>query len=170
MASDTPASRESQEQSIKARKKELFQAEPPPAASAGARKSIQEYLRDTRANPMGRGVKAALWVAAVLVVVLFLASLLTSGSRPRRRAPRPRSESRGRAFSPIAKGFPTSESYFLGISCQTVPLFAHNAGVRSLRVPKPSVGFIYGFSSEGGHRHGGSQLSSSVHVRGPGAA
>lgn len=92
MASETPASRESQEQSIKARKKELFQPEAAPAASAGPRKAIKEYLRDTRPMPLAPSTKAALWVAGVLVLLLFLGALLTAGSRPRRRAHRPRTD------------------------------------------------------------------------------
>ena len=86
MASETPGARETQEQSIKARKKELFQAEPPPVAPAGPQKSIKDYLRTAKAAPMTPGAKAALWIAGVLVVLLFVAALVTSGSRhPRRR-------------------------------------------------------------------------------------
>ena len=93
MGSEIPASRETQEQSIKARKRELFQPEAPPPPSSAPRKSIKEYLRDTKPMPMAPGTKGALWVAAVLVAVLFLAALITSSSRPRRRrAPRPQTE------------------------------------------------------------------------------
>lgn len=90
MASEAPGSRESQEQSIKDRKKELFQAEPAPVAPTGPRKTVKDYLREARPMPMTRVAKAGLWVAGVLVVLLFLASLLTSSSRPRHRVPRHR--------------------------------------------------------------------------------
>ena len=93
MASETPGARETQEQSIKARKKELFQEEPAPVAPAGPHKSIKDYLRTARATPLAPGSKAALWVAAVLVVLLFVAALVTSGSRPRHRRHRHSSES-----------------------------------------------------------------------------
>ncbi|MDR3632742.1 MAG: hypothetical protein P4L84_02840 [Isosphaeraceae bacterium] len=89
MAPETPASRETQEQSIKARKHELFQPEAATGASTGPRKTVKEYLRDTRPVPLAAGAKAGLWVAAALVLLLFLAALLTSGSRPRRRTHRP---------------------------------------------------------------------------------
>jgi hypothetical protein len=91
MASETPASRETQEQSIKARKHELFQPEAAPAASAAPRKTIKQYLRDTRPVPMAPTVKVALWVAGVLVVLLFVASLVSIALRPPRRPQRPRS-------------------------------------------------------------------------------
>lgn len=112
MGSETPVSRESEEQSIKARKKELFQPEAAAAASSGPRKAIKEYLRDTRAMPLAPSTKAALWVAGVLVVLLFLAALLSASSRPRRRAPRPRTDRLIPQQTLTATGFPVGSLLF----------------------------------------------------------
>jgi hypothetical protein len=78
----TPHPRE-QEQSIKARKKLLFDDdEDAPAAAPRelvVRKPFREYLQTTPAAPLSGGVKAALWAAGVVVLLLLIAALLTIG-------------------------------------------------------------------------------------------
>lgn len=73
---------EQQDQSIKARKNQLFEAEA--RDNAGVLKPFSVYLRETAPAPMSPVVKAALWAAAALVVLLLLGALLSSG---RRKAP-----------------------------------------------------------------------------------
>jgi hypothetical protein len=86
MASEKkPAQREAfeqQDQSIKARKHELFE-EPQTADGAGALKPFSVYVRETPPAPMSKGMKATLWAIGVLVVLLFLAALFFGGRRPR---------------------------------------------------------------------------------------
>lgn len=84
MALETPKPRESEEQSIKARKNQLFEAKALQAAPSGPKKSTQTYLRDTPAMPISPGVKATLWGVGALVLILFLAALMTRGARPER--------------------------------------------------------------------------------------
>lgn len=72
-----------QEQSIKARKLEIFEEE----QRLGPRKPFADYLAQTEPTPMSTGQKAALWGVGALVVLLLLAALLTtpsssSGPRP----------------------------------------------------------------------------------------
>ena len=77
---------EQQDQSIKARKHQLFEA-PVSDASAATVKPFVVYLRGTPATPMPQGTRIALWGLAVVVVLLFLAALLAPHRpRPRRRA------------------------------------------------------------------------------------
>jgi hypothetical protein len=68
-----PASRE-QEQSIKARKLELFEEE---QSDGGPRRPFSAYLAETEAAPIPAAQKAALWGAGILVLLLLLAALLT---------------------------------------------------------------------------------------------
>jgi hypothetical protein len=71
-----PAPREAmepQDQSIKARKRQLF--EEPQTDSAPTIKTFDAYLRETPPFGLSPGVKAALWVVGVLVVLLFLLAL-----------------------------------------------------------------------------------------------
>lgn len=84
MALEKSNPRESEEQSIKARKNQLFEEQSRQAAPSGPKKPIQIYLRDTPAMPISQGVKATLWVVAALVLLLFLAALMTRGARPGR--------------------------------------------------------------------------------------
>ena len=70
---------EQQDQSIKARKSQLFEADRD--ESAGTLKPFTVYLRETPAAPMSQGVKVALWALAALVVLLFLGALLSGGRR-----------------------------------------------------------------------------------------
>lgn len=64
---------ESPDQSIKARKFQLF--EQVNTEGAFKAKAFAEYVKATPPAPMNPGVKAALWAVAVLVALLFLASL-----------------------------------------------------------------------------------------------
>jgi len=76
MATKASARRETQEQSIKARKKELYVEEQ--RVESGPRKEFREYLRETPAVPLSKNVKLMLWGSAAPVVLLFLGALLTS--------------------------------------------------------------------------------------------
>jgi hypothetical protein len=62
-----------QEQSIKARKREIFEEE----EDFGPRRPFSEYLAETEATPLTAGQKATLWGVGVLVLLLLLAALLT---------------------------------------------------------------------------------------------
>ncbi len=68
-----------QEQSIKARKHQLFEDEDFGTVSSGPRLSFPELLRVTPADPLSPALKALLWVVGTVVVLLLLAALLTSG-------------------------------------------------------------------------------------------
>jgi len=78
MAGEASAQREKQDQSIKARKKELFVEEH--ALQTGPRKKLRDYLKDTPAAPLSKNVKLSLWGSAVPVVLLFVAALLSPRS------------------------------------------------------------------------------------------
>src|SRR3954470_3974160 len=81
MATETTTSnnRENQEQSIKARKKELFVSDEPVAT--GPRKSLREYLRETPATPLSKNTKLMLWGSAAPVLLLFLGAVATGKGR-----------------------------------------------------------------------------------------
>jgi hypothetical protein len=74
MATETSTQRAKQEQSIKARKHELFVED---EHDFGPRKEFREYLRETPAAPLSKNVKLMLWGAAAPVVVLLLGALFT---------------------------------------------------------------------------------------------
>jgi hypothetical protein len=84
MAVEKPKPLESEEQSIKARKNQLFEAQAQQDALSGPKKPLQVYLRDTPAMPISPGVKATLWGVGALVLLLFLAALATRGARRER--------------------------------------------------------------------------------------
>jgi hypothetical protein len=86
MATETSTQREKQEQSIKARKHELFVDEP--LGQDGPRKTFRECLRETPAAPLTKNVKLMLWGSAAPVVLLFFGALLTGKGA----APKPPSE------------------------------------------------------------------------------
>src|SRR4051794_17529194 len=81
MATETSTSnqREKQEQSIKARKTELFVSDEPVAT--GPRKSLREYLRETPATPLSKNTKLMLWGSAAPVLLLFLGAVATGKGR-----------------------------------------------------------------------------------------
>ncbi len=87
MAGEASAQREKQDQSIKARKKELFVEEQD--LQTGPRKKLRDYLKETPAAPLSKNVKLSLWGSAVPVVLLFVAALLSSGSRSTAKAKAP---------------------------------------------------------------------------------
>ncbi len=64
---------ENPDQSIKARKFQLF--EQVNTEGAFKAKAFAEYVKATPPAPMNPGIKAALWAVAVVVALLFLASL-----------------------------------------------------------------------------------------------
>jgi hypothetical protein len=78
MAPDSPHQR-TQEQSIKARKHQLFEDDEP--LDAGPRRSFRECLRETPAEPLSTPVKALLWTLGVIVVLLLVAALLTASHK-----------------------------------------------------------------------------------------
>jgi hypothetical protein len=73
MVREASAQREKQEQSIKARKSELFVEE---EVEYGPRKKLRDYIKETPAAPLSKNVKLMLWGSAAPVVFLFVAALL----------------------------------------------------------------------------------------------
>jgi hypothetical protein len=73
-----------QEQSIKDRKKLLFDDDPFPVPTGPAveRKPFAVYLQKTPAQPLSTGVKALLWAAGI-VVGLLLAGAAWRSSQPK---------------------------------------------------------------------------------------
>ncbi len=75
-----------QEQSIKARERELFVK---PSQDAGGKplRPFADYLRETPAIPLSPTTKVVLWMVAIVVAMLFLAAIarlvLRHGGRPR---------------------------------------------------------------------------------------
>lgn len=80
-----------QEQSIKARKHELFEdpTDEHPSLGSAPRRSFAECLRDTPARPLDPSVRIGLWAIGVLVVLLLLAAFAKVGSRPSKHRPTP---------------------------------------------------------------------------------
>ena len=76
-------SHEKTEQSIKARKHELYAEET--HADTGPQKPLSAYLKDTPPTPLSLTSKIILWAVAILVGLLFFAALLA----PRTQPPRP---------------------------------------------------------------------------------
>ena len=68
------------DQSIKARKGQLFEAKTSTEVTSKS-KTFTECVKDTPPTPMSPAVKAALWGVAVLVVLLFLGALFGGRSR-----------------------------------------------------------------------------------------
>ncbi|MBX6315548.1 MAG: hypothetical protein IRY99_21940 [Isosphaeraceae bacterium] len=76
-----------QDQLIKAAKHQLFEEEV--VTSSGPRKTFREYLRETPARPLSMGVKALLWGAGAVVVLLLILALLSSGQSSHAKRPAP---------------------------------------------------------------------------------
>ncbi len=74
-----------QEQSIKARKHQLFDSDE--HAQFGPRRSFAECLRDTPAAPISPAVKAVLWVVGTLIIALLLLAFVKVGTRKPRVKP-----------------------------------------------------------------------------------
>ena len=87
MAASNPHDR-TQEQSIKARKHQLFGADDDQAESS-PRATFAELLRDTPADPLSPLTRGILWTVGALVILLLVVAFATIGTRPRVR-PRPR--------------------------------------------------------------------------------
>ncbi len=75
-----------QEQSIKARKHQLYEDDEP-LFSSGPHKSFGDCLRETPADPLSLLVKAILWVVGTVVILLLIAALATGGGKKK---PRPK--------------------------------------------------------------------------------
>jgi hypothetical protein len=86
MAAPKPSSQE-QEQAIKARKQLLFEVEEQPGAVT--RKPFAEYLRETPAAPLSGGMKAALWAAGAVALLMLVLALVKGGREKRPSSPGP---------------------------------------------------------------------------------
>jgi hypothetical protein len=84
MAPEMHPHRETQEQSIKARKTELFEEESRDG-EGGPIRPFRAYLETTPAAPLSLGVKASLWTTGVLVGLLFVAG--AAGGKTRAKVP-----------------------------------------------------------------------------------
>ncbi len=84
MAPEVTTQREIQEQSIKARKHELFVDD---SIQTGPRKRFHEYLRETPPTPLSKSVRMMLWGTAVPIVLVFLGALLTTTKRSTAKPP-----------------------------------------------------------------------------------
>jgi len=74
-----------QEQSIKARKHQLFESDE--HDQFGPRRSFAECLRETPAAPMPLAIKALLWVVGSLVVLILLLAFAKVGTKKPRPNP-----------------------------------------------------------------------------------
>ena len=99
---------ETQEQSIKARKHQLFEADAP--AEVGSGRPFRDFLRTTPAAPLSGLTRAALWAAGVVVALVLVAALFKTFHKPPGAATRP-ARTAGRTgpqpgeVGPIAKTF-----------------------------------------------------------------
>ncbi len=84
MPPDPPPQR-TQEQSIRARKHQLFESDD--LADHGPRSTFPELVRQTPAAPLSPVIKGALWTVGALVILLLIAALATSGNRKPRPKP-----------------------------------------------------------------------------------
>jgi hypothetical protein len=78
---------ETQEQSIKARKNQLFDDDTP--VFTGSDRPFKEFLRETSATPLSPAIRAMLWAAALLVVVMLVAALFKKFNSQTKGGPRP---------------------------------------------------------------------------------
>ena len=90
-----PPDQHTQEQSIKARKHQLFEVDTPLDGSTGPRRSFQDCLRETPAEPLSTPLKALLWTLGTIVILLLVLALATGGTRK----PKPKSPN---ALAPAA--------------------------------------------------------------------
>jgi hypothetical protein len=87
MAPD-PSDQRTQEQSIKARKHELFEIDQSDAPT-GPRRSFQDCLRETPPDPLSIPLKALLWTVGTIVILLLMIALVTGGNKkPKSRSPK----------------------------------------------------------------------------------
>lgn len=73
-----PDHQRTQEQSIKARKHQLFEAD---SVDVGPRATFREVLRRTPADPLSTPVKAILWAIGIVVLLLLVGALIKAGAR-----------------------------------------------------------------------------------------
>ena len=78
-----------QEQSIKARKHQLFESDDHATQTGGSSRSFADCLRETPADPLSPALKVGLWVVGVLVILLLLAAFARVGTRKPRPKPNP---------------------------------------------------------------------------------
>lgn len=78
---------ETQEQSIKARKHQLFEADAPTVFSSG--RPFKAFLRETPAAPLSGLTKAMLWAAGVVVTLVLIAALAKTFQRHSQGGPKP---------------------------------------------------------------------------------
>jgi hypothetical protein len=83
MAPEKNEGLEHQDQSIKARKFQLFDEGKP--EEGGPLRPFAEYVRQTPAASLSPVVKASLWATGVLAILLFIAAMLGWGTKTRRR-------------------------------------------------------------------------------------
>ena len=100
MAAPDPHHR-TQEQSIKARKHQLFDSDE--HAEFGPRRSFAECLRETPAAPISPAVKAILWVLGTLVIAILLLAFVKVGTRKPRGKPTPSSAAVGARGGRVAR-------------------------------------------------------------------
>ena len=81
-----PDHHRTQEQSIKARKHQLFESDERRTLS-GPRQSFRDCLRETPATPLSSPIKAILWTVGVVVILLLIAAWPPAG--PGNPGPRP---------------------------------------------------------------------------------
>ncbi len=81
-----PSQPRSQEQSIRARKHQLFESDEHPDLAGGPRRPFKECLKTTPANPLSPAIKGLLWVVGSLVILLLAAALVTSSHKKPRPA------------------------------------------------------------------------------------
>ncbi len=74
-----------QEQSIKARKHQLFGSDEDD--QTGPRRSFAACLRETPAAPLPLAIRAALWAVGALVILLLLAAFAKVGTKKPRPKP-----------------------------------------------------------------------------------
>jgi hypothetical protein len=72
---------------MKAKTHRLFEVDEPSASAAGPRRSFEECLRTTPADPLSPGLKAALWALGTVVILLLIAALATGGGRKPKPSP-----------------------------------------------------------------------------------
>lgn len=104
MAPPDPHQR-TQEQSIKARKHQLFEADDR-SGEDGPRRSFADVVRSTPAAPLSPALRATLWVVGALVILLLLAAFAKVGTRKPK--PRPAAHRGTPAGSWVAAGRPTA--------------------------------------------------------------
>lgn len=83
MAPEKAAQPETQDQSIKSRKRQMYEAEVNPALTDARAKnrSVADYLRETPATPLSGATKAGLWGAGAVVLATFAMVVVLKSTR-----------------------------------------------------------------------------------------